>query len=114
MNTTKDLYIRTAIVHKVVDADTVDLVVDLGFDLNILMRCRLYGINAWELKTDSGKVAKEFLAKLLPLGSKVTVQTTRDKKEKYGRYLATIFLLESGTNVNDLLVEMGHAVPYMV
>lgn len=104
-------YEYDAEVLKVVDGDTVDLRVDLGFSIFTEMRVRLYGINAPELNTQAGKDARAWLLnKLLP---NITVRTIKDRQEKYGRYLA-VLLDESGNSINEQMVAVGHAVPYML
>ena len=96
---------------RVVDGDTVWLDVDLGFEIRRREDFRLYGINAPELSTPEGKAAAAWLTAKLPPGQVVTVQTLKDKREKYGRYLAAIVL--GDVNLNAALVDAGHAVPYM-
>lgn len=109
----KEEYIRNATVVKVIDGDTVDLLVDLGFELTYKTRCRLTGINAPEKNTPEGMKSAEWLTKLLPTGRAVIIKTDRDKKEKYGRYLATIQVAGLKDSVNQSLVDAGLAVPYI-
>ena len=101
-------YKYRAEVVRVVDGDTVDATVDLGFNLKLSARFRLLGINAPEKNTKEGKESLARLAVLLPVGSSVVVQTTKDKKEKFGRYLGTFLL--NGKSVNQQLVDEGFAV----
>lgn len=108
----KETYTRNAKVNSVVDGDTVDLQVDLGCDISINMRCRLNGINAPEKNTVTGKASKAWMDKTLPVGSDVVVQTIKDRKEKYGRYLAVVFLPGSSTSINDQLITQGLAKAY--
>lgn len=79
-------------------------------------RIRFYGINCPEISTAVGKQARDFVRNLIE-GKTVTVQTyrvkTKTKQEKYGRYLGTIFP-ENGQNLNQLLIQKGLAVPFMV
>lgn len=103
--------------NPVYDADTVRLTVDNGFGSTLrLGPCRLYGIDAWEMRGIEkvrGRAARDFLRKLLSDHPTFNIRTFKDrsseKKGKYGRYLVTI-ILDDGTNVNELLVEKGHAV----
>lgn len=97
---------------KIVDADTADAKVDLGFRVSMEMRFRLFGINAPELRTDEGKIAAKHLAELMPVGSEMTVRTKKDKTEKFGRYLGT-FVDSDGHEVNERMVLGGFAVRYM-
>lgn len=114
------MYIYKSTVIKIVDGDTVDLMVDLGFDINFKMRVRLYGINTPELRASDPTIvakaqeAKTFVSSLLPVGKQVYIQTIKDKTEKYGRYLATIFLDEVLTvpSLNQQLIDKGLAVAY--
>lgn len=93
----------------VVDADTVDLEVDLGFSIWMKMRIRLYGINAPELYTPEGQTSREQLLERVPEGSPLKLVSIKDSKDKYGRYLGVLFDPE-GTNLNDWLVEAELAV----
>jgi micrococcal nuclease len=106
------VYEYTATIIKVVDGDTVHLDVDLGFDIKRKDSFRLMGINAPEMKTPEGIVSRNHLCELLnwPANSAVVVTTHKDQREKYGRYLATLFI--DGKNINDAMVEAGEAVPY--
>ena len=101
-----------AIVVKVIDGDTVDLVVDLGFHVSIAIRTRLIGIDAPEVSTPAGKLVRDTLRGMLPIGTAVTVQTEKHPGDKYGRWLARI-----GTPFGDLaewLVAGGMAAVYEV
>jgi micrococcal nuclease len=119
------IYIYKAELVRVVDGDTVDLVIDLGFDTSRKERFRLYGIDAPEMNTAEGKVAKAWLEDaLMPLEA-IYVETiqleTKAKRDKYGRFLAVLYgnigdlranlppnplALES---INAQLIEAGHA-----
>jgi micrococcal nuclease len=104
------LYEYRATVVNVVDGDTIDLDVALGFHVTSRERVRLNGINTPENHTLEGKAATVYVRELLPIGSQVRIETSKDKREKFGRYLAMVFL--GDVNVNDLLIQDGHAVPY--
>jgi endonuclease YncB( thermonuclease family) len=119
------MYQYGAKVLKVVDGDTLHLAVDLGFGMifgvtNEPFIARLAGINAPELSTAAGVVARQFVVDWLYAnapGQLVTVKTIRDKKEKYGRYLATIWTVPPTQDspmrcLNDDLVASGNAVVY--
>lgn len=113
------MYEYLAEVVRVIDGDTLVLQVDNGFRSSYTDSFRLYGINAPEQRTRDleekrrGIAATEFLKSLLPIDGLVRVRTFKDRRGKYGRYLAQVFIDDSGTSVNDLMVEHGHAVPYM-
>jgi micrococcal nuclease len=99
-------------VVRVVDADTLDVIIDLGFNVLTNQRVRLLGINAAEKNTEMGKKAIDYVRFLLPLGTTVILQSEKDKKEKFGRYLARVFFPESKECLNDVLVTKGLAVLY--
>jgi len=101
-------YKYRAEIVRVVDGDTVDATVDLGFGLRLSARFRMLGINSPERNTPEGKKSLARLAELLPVGSQVVIQTTKDKREKYGRYLGTF--LVAGKSINQQLVDEGFAV----
>lgn len=115
------LYTYRAAVIYVVDGDTVDLSVSLGFEMTYKARFRLVGINTPESygpnACPEGRAAKQYLIDTLPTGTPVIVKTTKDRKEKYGRFLAEVFLLDATgqplpSSVNQMLVDAGHAQPY--
>lgn len=105
------MYEYSAKVIDIHDGDTIDLKVDLGFNISYEMKVRLYGINCPELSTQAGKDARDYLKSILPLNAKVIFQSHKDKKEKYGRYLGKISFNNIDINV-DLIVK-GHAVSFM-
>jgi micrococcal nuclease len=107
-------YSYNAKLVRVVDGDTVYLDVDLGFNIRTVMDFRLFGINTPETigatKT-AGLAAKVELERLLSLGP-IVIQTT--KADKYGRWLAKIWVqtADEKTYVNDSLVNHGFATVY--
>lgn len=113
-------YTYDAQVLNVVDGDTVDVSLDLGFDVHMTHRLRLHGINAPELHSKNpaekaaGQKAQEALKGLLAKdpahSAPVIVETIQDKAEKFGRFLARI---KVGTiDVNAEMIRLGHAKPY--
>ena len=113
---------------KVVDGDTVDVLIDLGFDVLIRQRVRLLGIDTEESRTRDltekiyGKHAKK---KILNWVTKAVASEKddieielrcpeMDSRGKFGRVLGEIWVSEDGnwTNVNQWMCENGHAVPY--
>lgn len=107
------MYEYEAIITRIVDGDTLDVLIDLGLQTHRKEKIRLYGINAYELNTPQGIKARERLLQLLPVGSIVIIKTIKDKKEKYGRYLG-IITNSQGQEINPLMVNEGHAVPYLI
>ena len=89
------IYIYKAGLIRVVDGDTVDLIVDLGFDTSRKERFRLYGVDAPEMNTAEGKEAKAWLIGVLGPYGAIYVQTiqlsTKAKRDKYGRFLAVLY-----------------------
>lgn len=108
------MYEYEATVVKVVDGDTVHLDVDLGLETSRRLKCRLKGINAPELKTEAGKEARGFLTETLKSAKVFRVETVKDRTEKYGRYLVLIYIGEGEVTANDLMIDAGHAEPYMI
>jgi endonuclease YncB( thermonuclease family) len=117
------LFTYRAWVHRVLDGDTIEAVVDLGFGITTTQILRLRGIDAPELVSKEGKEAKEALEKMLKLqdvggrmadgetGGPVLIKTV--KSDKYDRYLADVFLPGAeGQEVylNNLLLEKELAV----
>jgi micrococcal nuclease len=104
-------YQYLAKVVKVVDADTLDIDLDLGFSITSRQRVRLGRINAWEVRgeeREKGLAAKWWITeKLREFDFEIAV-TTGKGKGKYGRYIAEIELPD-GTDLNKALVEEGHA-----
>ena len=107
------MYEYSAIVISVYDGDTITVSVDMGFHITQTMSVRLARINSPEVRGGSsteGLEARDYLRSIL-LGKKVTLVTYKDGKEKYGRYLADIYLGEPRVFncVNDMMVAKGFA-----
>ena len=109
------MYIYSAKCLKVVDGDTIDARVDLGFDTFKKIRIRLVGINAPESRTrdleekERGLAAKVRVKQLMSESKNQFVLHSQGVG-KFGRCLGEIFLGES--KLNDILINEGHAVPY--
>jgi micrococcal nuclease len=113
-------------VIRVVDGDTLHVDLDLGADCHTMMTLRLMGVNAPEHGTPEGDEATEYVRNWVHnhggADGLVIVQTVKDRKEKYGRYLAYVYGWPEGETefdpsssdrlLNDMLVAEGHAVPY--
>jgi len=102
------MYNYTAKVIKVVDGDTIDVEIDLGFDIWHKTRLRLAHIDAFERGTELGSKATQYVIEAL--SSQPTCEITTHKTDKYGRYLAEVFV--NGSSLNKSLVDIGLAVPY--
>lgn len=112
------MYNYYATLDRVVDGDTIDVTIDLGFSIYIKRRVRLQGINTPEVRTrdleekERGLAASNRVVELLEsFGEKFIIRTTLVGSDKYGRVLGVIVSRE-GINLNDTLLEEGHAVPY--
>jgi len=110
------LYYYRAKIVSVYDGDTCRADIDLGMGIWVRNeKLRLLRINAPEMRGDekaAGKVSRDFLRELV-LGKEILIHTRKDKRGKYGRFLAEIWLEEAPErwiNVNDRLVEAGQAV----
>jgi micrococcal nuclease len=105
------MYTYQAELVRVIDGDTVVLDIDLGFSLwRRDDSYRLARINAPEMKTAEGPPARTHLVSLLAQSAGPLLVTTT-KADKYGRWLAEIYV--NGKNMNDQMVADGFAVPYM-
>lgn len=106
-------YRYRATVRNVVDGDTFDAAVDLGFHVRAEVRFRMAGVNAPELHgstREAGEAAKAWLASRI--GAREVILDTTRGQEKYGRWLATVYV-DGGESVNQRMVEEGLAVPFM-
>ena len=117
------MYEYKALINRVVDGDSVDVDIDLGFGVWLHdERVRIMGIDTPESRTRDlvekafGLASKARLKELIPEGSIQTLKTEVDKdgedaKGKFGRILGD-FLSEGGRRVTEILIEEGHAVDY--
>ena len=102
-------------VKRIVDGDTVDVIIDLGFSILYSTRVRLYGIDTPESRTRDkdekvrGLLSKDYLKEWLDQGG-VIIRTYRDKKGKFGRVLCEMVV--GGRNINLLMVDENLAVKY--
>ena len=120
------IYIYKAELIRVVDGDTVELMIDQGFSNFTKQTMRLYGIDAPEMNTAEGKEAKAWLIGILGPYDAIYVQTiqlsTKAKRDKYGRFLAVLFddtsdMQASGptktrvcpSSINARMITEGHA-----
>ena len=114
----QDPFLYKCTIQRIVDGDTVDVNIDLGFGIWLYKeRVRVAGIDTPEKRTRD-KVEKIFglaaTAKahtLIPEGSNCIIRTRRDKAGKYGRTMGD-FVLEDGTLYTDVMIETHHVVPY--
>jgi micrococcal nuclease len=123
------MYQYQAKLIRVIDGDTVDAMIDCGFNTFKKERIRLYGIDTPETRTrdkkekERGLSAKARLIELIEEGNnEFIVETSIDKKGKYGRLLGKLFPIKSPDHIalastsesyNDVLLKEGHAVEYL-
>ena len=107
-------------VEAVVDGDTIDVLIDLGFDTLRRSRVRLAGIDTPESRTKDlaekklGLEAKEYLKYKLKDAKSVKIKTEKmDSSEKYGRILGWLFIDEQTTSINEQMIADGHAWGYL-
>jgi micrococcal nuclease len=112
------MYEYKATVKRIIDGDSLVLDIDLGFYMFMNeTKIRLYGLDTPEMNSEDpllrlqAVLATRYLYDNLPVGSKVTIKTVLDKREKYGRLLATI-ITQDGFNLNDGLLENKLAINY--
>ena len=107
-------------VSKVVDGDTIDVDIDLGFDISFSSRVRLAGIDTPESRTTDkmektlGLESKDYLKKAIDACTSVVIKTEKmDSSEKYGRILGWVFLDGSEISINQKMIDEGYAWGYM-
>jgi micrococcal nuclease len=107
-------------VENVVDGDTIDVVIDLGFDIMFASRVRLAGIDTPESRTKDlkekalGLESKEYLKKHLKDAKSVVIKTEKmNSSEKFGRILGWIYVNGDTESVNDKMINDGYAWGYM-
>ena len=113
-----EYYVRT--VENVVDGDTIDVLIDLGFDILFQSRVRLAGIDTPESRTSDkaekvlGLESKEYLKKYLKDAKSVVIKTEKmDSSEKYGRILGWVYVDGDTESINDKMINDGYAWGYL-
>ena len=113
-----EYYVRK--VENVVDGDTIDVLIDLGFDILFQSRVRLAGIDTPESRTKDlkekalGLESKEYLKKYLKDAKSVVIKTEKmDSSEKYGRILGWVYVNDDTESINDKMINDGYAWGYM-
>ena len=113
-----EYYVRK--VENVVDGDTIDVLIDLGFDILFQSRVRLAGIDTPESRTkdlkekELGLESKEYLKKHLKDAKSVVIKTEKmDSSEKYGRILGWVYINGDTESINDKMINDGYAWGYL-
>jgi len=104
------LYTYKGIVDRVIDADTFDIIVDLGFQIKMKQRFRLARIDAWEIRGEERHVGLKAKAYVQDLVEGKEVILFSEKEGSFGRYIAEVWV--DGINVGDNLLAEGHAELY--
>ena len=120
MQKEKDPYIyRIKSIGRVVDGDTVDADIDLGFDISLTKRIRLAGIDTPESRTRDlaekklGLEAKEWLKHHLRDAEDIIIRTELpDSTEKYGRIIGHLYINGEEESLNNQMITEGYALPY--
>jgi micrococcal nuclease len=104
----------------VIDGDTIDVDIDLGFDISLLRRVRMAGIDTPESRTTDkaekvlGLEAKEYLKKMMKDAKTIVIKTELpDSSEKYGRILGWVYIDSATKSINEQMIEDGYAWGYM-
>jgi micrococcal nuclease len=107
-------------VTKIVDGDTIDVEIDLGFDISFSSRVRLAGIDTPESRTKDvaekalGLQAKAYLKHAIDNAKTIVIKTEKiNSSEKYGRILGWVYLDGDTVSMNDHMINDGHAWGYM-
>ena len=113
-----EYYVKQVI--NVVDGDTIDVVIDLGFDISFTSRVRLAGIDTPESRTSDkaekalGLESKKYLSDRIKAAKTVAIKTEKmDSSEKYGRILGWLYLDGEGNSINHEMIEKGYAWGYL-
>lgn len=111
---------RVKQITKIVDGDTIDVDIDLGFNISYSQRLRLAGIDTPESRTTDkfekslGLESKEYLKYKFKDAKNIVVKTEKpDSSEKYGRILGWVYLDGNTKSVNEQMIEDGYAWGYM-
>ena len=111
------MYQYAATLDRVVDGDTVDFDIDLGFDIHVMQRVRLLGVDTPERGQEGFDEATVALEEKLIKADRIEVWTS--KTGKYGRYLGDIYTTSTGengeirtTHINPWIIQMGYGVKY--
>ena len=107
-------------VTNVVDGDTIDVVIDLGFDISFTSRVRLAGIDTPESRTKDlaekalGLESKKYLADRVKAAKNVVIRTEKiNSSEKFGRILGWLYLDGESKSINHEMIEKGYAWGYL-
>ena len=113
-------YAYAATIDRVIDGDTLLVLIEAGFRIIVRDRLRLRGIDCPEAGTPEGDRAKRFVEKLLPAGAAIVVKSHKDRTDQHGRFVVDVFykqgvedtraIIKDGTYLNQELLDKGYAV----
>ena len=113
-------YTYAATVDRVIDGDTLLVIIEAGFRIIVRDRLRLRGIDCPEVGTPEGDRAKRFVEKLLPAGAAIVLKSHKDRTDQHGRFVVDVFykqgvedaaaIIKDGTYLNQELLDKGYAV----
>jgi endonuclease YncB( thermonuclease family) len=121
LNITPEMsYTYAASIDRVIDGDTLLVLIEAGFRIIVRDRLRLRGIDCPETGTPEGDRAKRFVEKLLPAGSTIVLKSHKDRTDQHGRFVVDVFyktgaedpetIIKDGTYLNQELLDKGYAV----
>jgi endonuclease YncB( thermonuclease family) len=113
-------YTYEATIDRVIDGDTLHVVIEVGFGIKVYDKLRLRGIDTPELGTPEGERAKKFVAALLPVGSTIIIKSHKTRTDLHGRFVVDVFyregvetpeaILREPVYLNQRLIDEGLAV----
>lgn len=116
----KDPYIyRVKSITKIIDGDTVDADIDLGFDISLTKRIRLAGIDTPESRTRDayekklGLESKDWIKNRLEFAKDILIKTEKpNSTEKYGRIIGHLYVNGEDVSINNQMIVEGYAWEY--
>ena len=114
-------YTYAATVDRVIDGDTLLVIIEAGFRIIVRDRLRLRGIDCPEVGTPEGDRAKRFVEKLLPAGAAIVLKSHQDRTDQHGRFVVDVFykqgvedaaaIIKDGTDLNQELLDKNYTPP---
>ena len=120
MNVTdKPAYTYEATIDRVIDGDTLLVVIEVGFGIKVHDKLRLRGIDTCELGTPEGERAKKFVQEILPVGSTIVIKSHKSRTDSHGRFVVDVLykegiedpeeILKDPVYLNQQLIDEGYA-----
>ena len=118
--TEKPSYTYEATIDRVIDGDTLLVVIEVGFGIKVRDKLRLRGIDTPELGTPEGERAKKFVQELLPVGTTIVIKSHKSRTDTHGRFVVDVLykegaqdpeeILKTPVYLNQHLIDEGYAV----